>query len=86
MCVYATKSAKPSGRHAHAFEIGQLNATIIAYHHILYMSLAIDEGSDLASRFVRQFAQLAGEFRSDDLVWRYAASVQLFDAPQLVWF
>jgi hypothetical protein len=50
------------------------------------MSLAIDQGSDLASRFVRQLAQLAGEFGSDYLVWRYAASVQLFDAPQLVWF
>jgi hypothetical protein len=30
---------------------------------------------------VREFAQLPCEFRSDDLVGRYAASVQLFDAP-----
>jgi hypothetical protein len=50
------------------------------------MSLAIDECPDLAACFVRQFAQLAGEFGGYYLVWRYAASVQLFDAPQLVWF
>jgi hypothetical protein len=50
------------------------------------MSLAIDERSDLAARFVRKFAYLPCEFRSNNLVGRYAPSVQLFDAPQLIWF
>jgi hypothetical protein len=50
------------------------------------VTLAIDERSDLAACFVRQLAQLASKFRGDDLVWRYAPSVQLFDAPQLIWF
>ena len=86
MCVHAAQSAKPSGSNANTFEVGQFDTTIVAHHHVLDMSLAIDECADLPSRFVRQFAQLASEFRSDYLVWRYAASVQLFDAPQLIWF
>ena len=84
--MHAAQSAKPSRSDPHAFEVGQFDPAVIANHHILDMSLAIDQGADLASRFVRQLAQLACEFRSDYLVWRYAASVQLFDAPQLVWF
>jgi hypothetical protein len=50
------------------------------------MSAAIDESSNLSAGFVRQLCQLAGEFGSYYLVWRYAPSVQLFDAPQLIWF
>jgi hypothetical protein len=50
------------------------------------MSLAIDERADLSACFVRQFAKLASKFMCDDLVWRYAPSVQLFYAPQLIWF
>jgi len=50
------------------------------------MSLAIDEGADLPACFVRQFAELSSKFVCDDLVWRYAPSVQLFYAPQLIWF
>ena len=84
--MYAAQSAKSSRSDTHAFEVRQLDAAVVANHDVLDMSLAVDQGSDLASRFVRQLAQLAGEFGSDYLVWRYAASVQLFDAPQLVWF
>ena len=82
----ATKTAKSSGRHANAFEVGQLDAPVVANHHVLDVSLAIDEGADLSACFVRQFAELASKFVCDDLVWRYAPSVQLFDAPQLIWF
>jgi hypothetical protein len=52
----------------------------------LNVTLAVDESADLASCFVGQLAELARKFRSDDLIWRYAPSVQLFDAPQLIWF
>jgi hypothetical protein len=52
----------------------------------LNVALAVDESADLPSCFVGQFAKLAGKLRSDDLIGRYAPSVQLFDAPQLIWF
>ena len=86
MCMDTAKSAKSPRGHTNTFEIGQLDASIVADHHILDMPLTIDERSDLSSRFVREFAQLSREFRGDNLVGRYAPSVQLFDAPQLIWF
>ena len=86
MCVNATKTAKPARCDAHAFEVRQLDAPVVADHHVLDVSLAIDEGTDLPACFVRQFAELASKFVCDDLVWRYAPSVQLFYAPQLIWF
>ena len=84
--MHAAQSAESSGGNADAFEIGQFDAPVVAHHHVLDMALAIDERSDLSACFVRQLAELASEFRCDDLVGRYASSVQLFDAPQLIWF
>ena len=81
-----TKPTKSSRRDANAFEIRQLDTPVIADHHVLNVSLAVDEGADLSACFVGQFAQLASKFGCDDLVGRYASSVQLFDAPQLIWF
>jgi len=86
MCVNATKTTKPSRSDANALEVRQLDATVVADHHVLDVALAIDESADLSACFVREFAKLAGEFVCDDLVWRYAPSVQLFYAPQLIWF
>lgn len=83
--MYTTKTAKPSRGDAHAFEVGKLDAAIIADHHVLNMSLAIDERTDLTACLVRQLAQLPCEFRGNDLVGRYTPSVQLFNAPQLIW-
>lgn len=54
--MYATKAAKPSRSNANAFEIGQLDPAVVAYHHVLDVSLAIDERADLSACFVRQFA------------------------------
>jgi hypothetical protein len=48
------------------------------------VTLAIDQYADLSTGFVRQFADLASEFVSDDLPRRYASTVQLFYAPDLV--
>ena len=81
-----TKPAKSSRSDAHTFEIRQLDTAIVANHHVLNVTLAVDECADLSACFVGQFAQLASKLRGDDLVGRYASSVQLFDAPQLIWF
>ena len=81
-----TKPTKSSRSDANAFEIRQLDTAVVADHHVLDMSLAIDKRADLAACFMRQLAQLPCEFRCYDLVGRYTASVQLFNAPQLIWF
>ena len=86
MCVYAAEAAEPARGDADAFEIRKLDAFIIADHDVLNVALAIDEGADLPACFVREFAQLPGEFRGDDLIGRYAPGIQLFYAPQLIWF
>ena len=82
----AAKAAKPAGSDANAFEIGKLDAFVVADHHVLNVAFAIDEGADLPACFVREFAQLPREFRCHNLIGRYAPGVQLFDAPQLIWF
>ena len=51
-----TEPAKSSRSDAHTFEVGQLDTTIVADHHVLNMSLTVDEGADLAACFVGQFA------------------------------
>ena len=84
--MYATKTAKPARSDANAFEVRQLDATVVADHHVLNVSLPIDERAELAACLVRQLAKLPCEFRGDDLVGRYTASVQLFYAPQLIRF
>lgn len=84
--MYTSKTAKPPRRDAYAFEIRQLDTAVVTHHHILNVTLPVYQSADLSSCFVRQFAQLASKLRRDDLVWRYAPSVQLFDAPQLIWF
>ena len=86
MRVNTTKPAKSSRSDAYTFEIRQLDTTIVADHHVLNVPLTVDECTDLSACFVGQFAKLASKFRGDDLVRRYASSVQLFDAPQLIWF
>ena len=81
-----TKPTKSSRSDANAFEIRQLDTAVVAHHHVLNVTLAVDECTDLSSCFVGEFAQLASKLRCNDLVGRYASSVQLFDAPQLIWF
>ena len=81
MCVHAAKSSEPARSDANTFEVWKLDAAIVANHHILNVSLPVDECTDLPASLVRQFAELSSEFRCDDLVGRYAASVQLFYAP-----
>ena len=51
-----------------------------------HFTLGPAERTDLAACLMRQLAQLPCEFRCHDLVGRYTASVQLFNAPQLIWF
>ena len=54
--MHATEPAKPSRSDANAFEVGQLDTAVVAYHDVLDVSLAIDECADLSACFVRQFA------------------------------
>ena len=84
--MHATQTAKSSRSDANAFEVRQLDAPVVAHHHVLNVTLAVDESADLPSCFVGQFAKLACKLRCDDLIGRYAPSVQLFDAPQLICF
>jgi hypothetical protein len=50
------------------------------------VAFAIDQRADLSAGFVRQLAHLASKFGSDYLAGRYAPAVQLFYAPDLIWF
>lgn len=84
--MHTTKTAKSSRSNADTFEIRQFDTPVVADHHILNVTLPVDKSADLSACFVGQFAQLASKLGRDDLVWRYAPSVQLFDAPQLIWF
>ena len=54
--MYTPKTAKPSRSNANAFEVGQLDAPVVAHHYVLDVTLAIDERADLSACFVRQFA------------------------------
>src|ERR1043166_9696839 len=56
MRVYATKTTKPSRSDAHAFEVRQLDAAIVADHHVLNMSLAIDDRAMLAAWVMGQLS------------------------------
>ena len=48
----AAKAAKPAGSDADAFEIGKLDAFVVADHHVLDVTFAIDECSDLPAGLV----------------------------------
>jgi hypothetical protein len=49
------------------------------------VTFAIDERANLSAYFVGKLADLASEFVGDYLSGRYAPTVQLFYAPDLVW-
>jgi len=84
--MHTAQSAKPTRSDANSFEVGKFNRAIVSDHYVLNVTFTINEHTDLPARFMRKFAELAGKFRSNDLIGRYAPSVQLFDAPQLIWF
>jgi hypothetical protein len=48
----AAQTAKSSRSDAHAFEVRQLDATVVADHHVLNVTLPVDESADLAACFV----------------------------------
>ena len=82
----AAQSAKSTRSDAHAFEVRKLDAFVVADHHVLNVALAIYERANLPSCFMRELTQLSSEFRSNNLIGRYAPGIQLFDAPQLIGF
>jgi hypothetical protein len=81
----ATKTAEAIDSDAYAFEVRQLNAAIIAYHHMFYVTTTIDKRPNLSSGLVRQLGKLPGKFRSHDLVGSNSPCVELGDASELIW-
>jgi hypothetical protein len=51
--VHTAQAAKTSRSDADAFEIRQLDAPIIADHHVLHVTFPIDQRADLSACFVR---------------------------------
>jgi len=86
MRVNTSQTAETAGRNADSFEIRKLDSTIVTNHHVLNMSLTINEHSDLAASLVRQFSELSSKFWSNDLVWRNAARIEFFYTTKLVRF
>src|SRR5712691_7788272 len=86
MRMHAAESPKAVAGNAHALEVRKVNSPRIADDHKFYVAFAIDQRADLAAGFVRQLAKLPGKFGRDDLMRRHASLIQLFNAPQLVWF
>ena len=80
MSMHETQAAEATLRYAHTLKVGQLNPMIVADHDIFDMALAIDQHTDLSACFVRQLSQLAGELLGHNVVWWYAARVQLLNA------
>jgi len=86
MRVNTSQTAETAGRNSDSLEIRKLDATIVTNHHVLNVSLTINEHPDLATSFVRQFSELASKFWSNDLVWRNAARIEFFYTTKLVRF
>jgi hypothetical protein len=84
--VHAAQTAKSSRSDANTFEVRQFDAAVVAHHHVLNVTLTVNESADLAACFVGKLAELTRKLRGDDLIGRYTPSVQLFDAPELIWF
>src|SRR5260370_22390718 len=82
--VHASQAPKAIAGDAHALEIGHLDLSRIADNHIFNIAFAVDQRADLAIGFMRKLAQLPCEFRSDNLMGRNAALIQLLNAPQLI--
>jgi hypothetical protein len=82
--MYTAQTSESSGGHTNALEVRQLNFPIVANHHVLNVTLAIDEHANLPSCFVRKLTQLSGKLRRDDFVWRYPARIEFFYTSQLV--
>jgi hypothetical protein len=86
MRVNTSQTAETTGRNADSLEIRKLDSAIVTNHHVLNVSLTINEHSDLAASLVRQFSELTSKFWSNDLVWRNAARIEFFYTTKLVRF
>jgi hypothetical protein len=86
MRVNTSQTAETTGRNADPLEIRKLDSAIVTNHHVLNVSLTINEHSDLAASLVRQFSELTSKFWSNDLIWRNAARIEFFYTTKLVRF
>ena len=86
MRVYAAKPAKAVSGNARAAQVGKFYAARVADDNGFDVTFAVNQDTDLAARFMREFRHLARKFRRHDLLGSDAAGVQLFDAAKLVRF
>jgi len=84
--MHASEPAKSFSGYADSAKVGHLNALCIADHYVFDVTLSIDERAYLTISLVRQLRHLTCELLSDDLMRRDATLVELFDAPDLIWF
>jgi hypothetical protein len=52
MRVHTTEAAKSSRSNTNAFEVRQLDTTVVPNHHVLNVTLAVNESADLPSCIV----------------------------------
>ena len=86
MGVHIAQAAQAVGSGAKASDVGQEDALVITDHDVSNGTLAVNQHADLAIEFLRQFAEVAPEFLSDDLLRRYFAAVDVLKTPDLVRF
>jgi len=85
MSVHTTKATKAIYGDTDPFEIRQLDAPIVADHHVLDVTGAIDKRADLSTNFMGKLGELASEFGCEYLVRGNPPGVKLFDAAKLIW-
>jgi hypothetical protein len=84
MGVHATQPTKAIDCDPNAFEVGKLDAAIVAHHHVFNVAAAIDERADLPACFVRQFGELTRKLRRQNLVRCNSPRVKLFYSAKLI--
>jgi hypothetical protein len=83
MRVHAAQAAESLGSGSRAAKIGHLDLLRRPDHHVLNLSLSVQQYAYLASGFVREFRQLPGKLCRNDLVRRNPPCCKPFDPPDL---
>lgn len=83
MCVDQTKSAQSPFRGANTTDIRQPKFGCITDDDKMHHPRAVDEDSNLPSRFMREMRKRAGELRRDKRVEGHAFAVQLLELSDL---
>jgi hypothetical protein len=84
MGMNTTKPAEAPGRNADTLEVRQLDAPVIAYHHVFDMALPIYQSTDLPAGLVRKLGYLPGKLGRQNSVRRDTPRVEFLYATQLI--